>query len=288
MRLVDTHTHAWGNDTTELPWKEELLPPGWSGSYTHHDLVADMDRLGIDESVVVTTPLYGRGRRANEYMMRGIEAYPDRLYGVGLVGLFTDEERVRQDIRRVTGHDRVLGIRMHAALSYEEHPTEVDRTGDWITSPELKPVWDELARSDTTLFILPKAEQLGMITDLAADHPGVQIVVDHMGWPDKTTDPDEMPWVAFRRLSEQDNVYVKLSSLPRSAEQPWPYSDLHGYVRNLIEWFGPERLMIGSDYPWMDRWGSYEECLFWIEETEFLSARDLAYLSYRTFDIVRS
>jgi len=79
---------------------------------------------------------------------------------------------------------------------------------------------------------------------------------------------------------------VKVSSLPRSAEEPWPYPDLHGYVRNLMEWFGPERLMLGSDYPWMDGWDAYDRCLSWIEEAEFVSARDLAYLSYRTFEHV--
>jgi L-fuconolactonase len=34
----------------------------------------------------------------------------------------------------------------------------------------------------------------------------------------------------------------------------------------------------------MDSWGSYEQCLSWVEQATFLSARDLAYLSYRTFD----
>jgi len=245
-----------------------------------------MDRLGIDESVIVTTPLYGWDRRTNEYTMRSIEAHPDRLYGVGLLDFFGDEERVRRDLRRVTGHDRMLGVRMHAALEYEEFPTEVDRTGGWFASPELAPVWDELAGSDDALFVFPKADQLSTIAELAGAHPDVTVVIDHMGWPDERTDPDEAPWTDFEAVARQDNTYVKVSSLPRSAAEPWPYSDLHGYVRNLIEWFGPERLMLGSDYPWMDRWGSYEECLSWIEAVEFLSARDLAHLSYRTFEAV--
>ncbi len=286
MRVVDTHTHTWGADTGELPWGAELLPPEWEGSYTHRDLRADMDRLGIDESVIVTTPLYGWGRRANEYTMRSIEAHPDRLYGVGLLDFFGDEERVRNDLRRVIGHERMLGVRMHAGLEYEEFPTEVDRTGDWFASPELEPVWDELAGVDAALFVFPKAEQLSTVAKLAGDHPEVTVVVDHMGWPDGTTDPDEAPWTDFEAVATHDNTYVKVSSLPRSAAEPWPYPDLHGYVRKLIEWFGPERLMLGSDYPWMDAWGSYEECLSWVEEVPFLSARDFAYLSYRTFDTV--
>lgn len=286
MRVVDTHTHTWGADTEELPWQAELLPPEWTGPYTHRDLRADMDRLGIDESVIVTTPLYGWGPRANEYTMRSIEAHPDRLYGVGLLDFLGDEERVRNDLRRVIGHERMLGVRMHAALEYEEFPTELNRTGDWFAAPELEPVWDELAGADAALFVFPKAEQLSTVAELAGDHPEVTVVIDHMGWPDGTTDPDEAPWTDFEAVATHHNTYVKVSSLPRSAAEPWPYPDLHGYVRKLIEWFGPERLMLGSDYPWMDAWGSYEECLSWVEEAPFLSARDLAYLSYRTFDAV--
>jgi L-fuconolactonase len=284
MRFVNTYTHAWGPDTDELPWQAEVLPPEWEGTYTHADLVADMDALGVDEAVVVTTPMYGRGPRANEYTMRAIEAHPGRLYGVGLVDFFGDEGDVRAAVRRAARHDRMLGVRMHAPFEYAEIPAELNPEADWILDPELDPVWDELDDQDAALFVFPRAEQLSMVAELAARHLEVPLVVDHMAWPGEDTAPDEAPWTDFEDVADHDNVYVKVSSLPRSAAEPWPYPDLHDYVRNLLEWFGPERLMLGSDYPWMDSWGSYEECLSWVETADFLSARDLAYLSHRTFD----
>lgn len=285
MRIVDAHTHAWGANTDELPWAEAVLPPGWQGAYTHEELIADMDRVGVDASVIVTTPLYGRGQRANEYTMRSIEAHPDRFYGVGLMDFFRDDpDAIRSDLRRVVGHDRMLGVRMHAALAYEAIPTTVDRTDDWILDDTLASVWEEAARLDTCVFVFPKAEQLAMIDRLASDHPEVTFVIDHMGWPDETTEPDEAPWIDFESIAEHDDVYVKVSSLPRSAASDWPYPDLQEYVRELVEWFGPERLMQGSDYPWMDDWADYEECLDWLDTVEFLSRRDRAYLRYRTFD----
>ncbi|MFB6120753.1 MAG: amidohydrolase [Halobacteriaceae archaeon] len=283
MKLIDTHTHTWGRDTPELPWAADLLPPEWEGPYTYEDLLADMDRLGIDEAVTVTTPLYGRGERANEYTMRGIEAHPDRLYGVGIMDFFPQDGDLRERVRRVVGHERMLGIRMHAALEYETIPTEVNRTGDWILEEALAPVWEEVAAQDAAVFVFPKAEQLSYVAELAADHPDTDIVIDHMAWPDETTDPDEDPWATFEAVAEHENVYVKVSSLPRSAGRDWPYADLHGYVRNLLEWFGPERLMLGSDYPWMDSWADYGDCLSWIDGVDFLSRRDRAYLSHRTF-----
>jgi len=286
MRLIDTHTHAWGHDTDELPWQAEVLPPEWGGPYTHQDLVADMDRIDVDQSVVVTTPIYGRGARANEYTICAIEAYPDRLYGVALMHYFGEEVTVRERLRTVTGHPRILGVRMHAALEYEEVSDTMNRHADWILDDGLAPVWDEAAALDTTVFFFPKAQQLSTIEELAGAHPNVDMVVDHMAFPDETTDPNEPPWTDFEALAEYDNVAIKVSSLPRSAEEPWPYPDLHDYVRNLLEWFGAERLMLGSDYPWMDSWASYDNCLSWVEECEFVSARDLSYLSYRTLEAV--
>lgn len=283
MQFIDTHTHTWGHNTDELPWKASVLPPEWDGPYTHQALIDDMDALGIDKSVIVTTPAYGRGIRANEYTMRSIEAHPDQLFGVGLMDFFDDETTLRNRVRQVVGHDRMLGIRMHSIFEYAEIPQTVNRDADWIADDQLDPVWDELENQDAALFIFPKAEQIAMIAELVKDHPNVPVVIDHMGWPDETTAPNEAPWTDFRQLSNANNTYVKVSSLPRSAATPWPYEDLHGYVRNLVEWFGPERLMLGSDYPWMSSWADYEECLSWIHEVEFLSARDLSYLTHRTF-----
>jgi L-fuconolactonase len=284
MRLVDTHTHAWGPDTAELPWPETILPPRWEGPYTAHNLVADMDAASVEEAVVVTTPMYGRGVRANEYTMRAIEAYPDRLWGVGLMDFYGDPDEVRGTLRRVVGHDRMLGVRMHACLEYEEHSTELDRTADWILDDELAPVWTEAAKQETTVFVFPKADQLSMVASLAEQYPDVQLVIDHMAFPDGTTTPDTSPWAEFEEVAEYDNVAVKVSSLPRSSEEEWPYEDLWGYVRNLADWFGTERLLLGSDYPWMNDWAGYEECLSWVEEVPFLSARDHSYLSHRTFE----
>lgn len=165
----------------------------WEGTYTHADLVTDMDTLGIDEAVVVTTPMYGRRQRANEYTMRSIEAHPDRLYGVGLVDFFGDEADIRAAVRRATGHERMLGVRIHAPFEYAEIPTELNPHAEWILDRALDPVWAEFDDQGAALFVFPRAEQLSMVAELAERHPTVPLVVDHMAWPGEETDPSEAP-----------------------------------------------------------------------------------------------
>lgn len=284
MTLVDSHVHAWGLDREEYPWQETLLPPGWEGAYTYESLVADMDHANVDEAVVVTTPLYGRGPDANDYTLAAIDAYPDRLWGVGLVELFPDDPaNAAANVRRVVSEDRMLGIRMHAALEYAESPSELDRHGNWILDGRLNPVFDATAEMGAAVFLFSKAQQLGMVEKLAKRHTDTQLVIDHMAWPDETTMSDTTPWTDFEAVAACDNVAVKVSSVPRSSQEPWPYTDLHDYVTNLVKWFGAERLMLGSDYPWMDNWATYEECLSWLDEVDRLSERDRKYLRHQSF-----
>lgn len=287
MTIVDAHTHVWGPDTDEYSWQSEVLPPGWEGPYTDTDLIADMNVAGVEEAVLVTTPLYGRGTAANDYTEAAIEAHPDRFYGVGLMEFFPDDPAAAAtSLRQIVSTDRMLGVRIHAALEYEESPTVLNRHGDWFRDNRLQPVFEAAAAEDATIFVFPKAQQLEDVATMIDDNPDVQFVIDHMAWPDETTGPDERPWTELRAIAECDNVAVKVSSMPRSSKENWPYRDLWGYVRNLVEWYGVERLMLGSDYPWMDHWATYDECLSWVDEAEFLSEQDKRYLRGTAFDSI--
>lgn len=284
MRLVDSHTHTWGPDTRDLPWHTPDLPPGWSGPYQHADLIADMNAADVDDALLVATSTYGRDERANEYTLRAIEAHPDRFWGVGVAEYDADEEEQRAAVRRVTAHDRMVGLRFWACFEYGSPPGDLDPTADWITSPELDPVFEGLAAQDAAAFVLPKPEQFEMLGSLVDRHPEVPFVVEHMGHTDANTSPSEPPWTDVETLAQRDNAYMKVSSIPRTAGEAWPYENVEPFLGRLLEWFGPERLMLGSDYPWLDEMATYRECLTWPEEAEYVSARDLSYLSYRTFD----
>jgi L-fuconolactonase len=284
MRLVDTHTHVWGEDTAELPWQDEVLPPGWDGSYTHHDLIADMDRAAVDEAVLVSTPLYGHGPRANEYVMRAIEAHPDRFYGVGIMPFYgRDPEGIADRFRQVVGHERMLGVRLHAVAPPPRTPDATRETAEWLHDDRHDPMYDAAVETDSSVFVLAHPEQLPAVETLATKWPDLSIVLDHVAAPEQG-DTDTASWEAMEDLARQENVAVKVSSIPRTSAEAWPYEDVHGALHQLLEWFGPERVMRGSDYPWLDDWASYEECLSWFDAVEGLSARDRAYLSYRTFD----
>jgi L-fuconolactonase len=283
MRIVDTHTHVWGPDTDEYPWVEPVLPPGWEGPYTHDEIIADMDAADVEGAVVVSTPLYGHKDEANAYMLNAIDTHPERLWGVAIVEWFPEvAETLADRVERLLSYERVLGVRAHAADPSPGVPADKREDATWLLEDRLERAIERIDAADETMFIFANPKQLPTLIEFAETYPDLRIAVDHMAAPEPV-DPDGQ-WSTLERLSEADNVTVKVSSIPRASMEGWPYQDCHEHLERLLEWFGAERLMIGSDYPWLNDWANYEECLSWLEAVDFVSNRDRRLLSAQTFD----
>src|SRR5215472_16877337 len=74
-------------------------------------------------------------------------------------------------------------------------------------------------------------------------------VIDRLGKPPIAPRKFE-PWGTLLRLAAQaPNVYAKLSGLDAGEADHWSAAEIQPYVEHALEWFGPERLMFGSDWP---------------------------------------
>jgi L-fuconolactonase len=88
-----------------------------------------------------------------------------------------------------------------------------------------------------------------LVPELAARHPGLSLVVDHLGKPPIR----ERAWLPWAKLlasaAEPPNVVAKLSGLNTAAAPGWSSSDFTPYVEHACSVFGPTRLMYGGDWP---------------------------------------
>jgi predicted TIM-barrel fold metal-dependent hydrolase len=128
----------------------------------------------------------------------------------------------------------------------------------------------ELARQGMTLDLISRGtlNPKDQVAALAAAVPDLRIVVDHLGGAKgEKVDP---AWEAgIRKLAAHPNVFMKLSSLfdmfnPRSTEdQPWTSPQaLAAYKPHLdvlMDAFGPDRLIFGSNWPVVNLGGSIEK-----------------------------
>ena len=110
------------------------------------------------------------------------------------------------------------------------------------------------------LLLFPK--HVPAAVKLAAEFPDQPFVLDHIAKPSIRTNQIS-PWAEdLKRLAEFSNVFCKLSGLvTEAAWKHWRPEDFHRYLDIVIEAFGAERVMIGSDWPVCTLSGDYESTM---------------------------
>jgi L-fuconolactonase len=94
-----------------------------------------------------------------------------------------------------------------------------------------------------------ESAHLEMLVELAAKHPQLTIVLDHLAKPDIVGRGWE-PWASLiAEVAARPNVSVKISGLNTASAPEWTWQDWLPYVDHAVEQFGSSRVMLGSDWP---------------------------------------
>jgi L-fuconolactonase len=117
-----------------------------------------------------------------------------------------------------------------------------------------------LAEFDLTYDLLLFPKHLPAAYELVSRFPAQPFVLDHLAKP-LIKDGIREPWATdLRRLAENPNVYCKVSGMVTEADwHAWQPADFHPYLDIVFEAFGPERIMLGSDWPVCTVAGSYTD-----------------------------
>jgi predicted TIM-barrel fold metal-dependent hydrolase len=127
----------------------------------------------------------------------------------------------------------------------------------------------------------------GMILELARiaeGNPHLTLIIDHMGLSLEAlkTNVRERAIEQTLTLARYPNVHVKVSSVPTYSFEPYPYRDMHEFVRRVVDAFGPRRCFWGSDLTVSFAKASYRQRIaHFTEELDFLSASDKEWLMGR-------
>jgi L-fuconolactonase len=152
------------------------------------------------------------------------------------------ERRARSRLEELRGRPRLRGIR---------HLIHQEADPHWILRPAVQPGLALLEEMELVLE-LPAVypDHLGDVPELARRHPGLSIVIDHLGKPPLETNQMEAWEELLRAAAGQPNVYAKVSGLNTVAPAPdWSADDLEPVVAVAVDAFGTQRLMCGSDWP---------------------------------------
>ena len=250
--IVDAQVHIWGSGTP-------LPPHRPTSAFSKDELLAEMDAAGVD-AAVIHPPGWDPG--SNELALEAARQHPGRLAILGKFPLDHPESRALvEGWKRQPG---MLGLRF-VFLQPHQRTWPTDGTLDWL--------WPAAERAGVPLALLA-ADFLPLVGQVAERHPGLKLIVDHLGRPRQTK--DEAAWANLSELlalAKHPNVAVKATGAPSYSSEPYPYRNIHSHLRRLHEAFGPERLFWGTDITRMPC--TWRQCVtLFTEELPWLTARD--------------
>ena len=112
---------------------------------------------------------------------------------------------------------------------------------------------------------LPK--HLKNLHRLAETHPDLKIVVDHGSKPEIERGRFDSWAEDLASIAAETGACCKLSGLVTEAGDNWSNDQLRAYVEHMLDIFGPDRLIWGSDWPVCTLACSYED---WVATTDAL------------------
>ena len=139
----------------------------------------------------------------------------------------------------------------------------------WIANPALAPGLRAMAEHGLRFDALVLPRHLPALLQCARDYPALSIVIDHAAKP-PIADASFGRWREdMAQLAALPNVHCKLSGMVTEAKQDWNVDDLRPYVSHVLEVFGAQRVIWGSDWPVVDLAGGYGA---WLAASETLLA----------------
>jgi predicted TIM-barrel fold metal-dependent hydrolase len=238
MKIADTHFHLWDMDLFRFSWCRDV--PLLNRSFRMPDYLEAIRGLNIEKSVHVEADVDAPWMLdETQYILELAEAEDNPLEGVVACGR-PEKDGFREYLDNIVGHPALKGIRREL----DNQPDDVSQSKAFIENINI------LACYNLSFDICVMARQLSIASDLVRRCPRVTFILDHCGIP-QVKEIVMHPWREdIREISKFPNVYCKISGLVAYAEpEKWTADDLRPFVEHIIECFGWDRVMFGSDWP---------------------------------------
>lgn len=232
---IDAHQHFWHYDAVHHAWMTDGMGT-LKRDYLPADLEPQLRAAGVEGTVVVQAR---QTREETEFLLRLADASPFIKGVVGWVDLRHPE--VADTLARHAAHPRLVGVR---------HVVHDEPDDDFLLRRDVRHGIGQLRQFGLTYDLLLFPKHLTRAVTLAEAFPEQAFVLDHLAKP-FIRDGTIEPWASdLRRLAACPNVTCKLSGMVTEAHWlTWTPEQLRPYLDIALDAFGPDRLMIGSDWP---------------------------------------
>lgn len=232
--VIDSHHHFWKYDPIEYSWINENMKV-IRRSFLPSDLKAEIDQVGVDGVVTV------QARQIVEETDELLNFADENDFIKGVVGWVPlAEPNVSEVLERYNDAKKLKAVR---------HVVQGEPKG-FLDGEAFNRGIQKLGSYNLVYDVLIFERQLEESIRFVDRHPDQAFVLDHIAKPQIKIDQLE-PWKRnIQELSKRDNVTCKISGMVTEADyNNWTEDQLRPYLDAVLEAFGPDRLMFGSDWP---------------------------------------
>jgi predicted TIM-barrel fold metal-dependent hydrolase len=235
MLTIDAQVHAYERNHPARPWHGVLAGPP---EVTGDQMVAEMDAAGVDGAILVSA--FTMYRYDASYALEVHERHSGRFALVKPVDPADPAvAEIVADWKRTLG---AVGLRMLLVRS---------GLATDAADPGLNRVLATAARHSLPAN-LHIAGRLDQGIELIRRNPDTQIIVDHLGLVQPHEPPvPAQPWAELPKvlaLAAHKNVAIKISGACTLSREPYPYNDIWDPVCRMIDAFGIDRCLWGTDW----------------------------------------
>lgn len=245
---LDTHQHFWKADRGDYHWMTPDVPI-LARDYLPDHLRPELRKAGVSQTILVQA---AQTVAETDFLLKTAE---ETDFVAGVIGWFDLEDENFPAVfeEKQTRHPKLIGVR----------PMLQDLGNDrWITGAKVIKNLTYLAKRKSVFEFLTYTRHLPFVLQVLDQVPGLHAVVDHISKPEIKTGKLE-PWKdLMSRVARHENLFCKLSGMVTEADHNgWRPDDLRPYIEHVLDSFGEDRVMFGSDWPVCLLAASYAEVI---------------------------
>ena len=244
---IDAHQHFWRYNAAEYDWIDDSMS-SLRRDFLPHDLEPELQRVGFGRCIAVQAR---QTLDETSWLLRLADENPFIAGVIGWVDLRA--QNVREQLAQLSRNPKLLGLR---------HVVQGEPDDRFLLRPEFLRGIGCLSEFDLTYDILIYPRHLPVAAEFVQHFPSQRFVLDHLAKP-FIKKAVLQPWASdLRALAVHPNVFCKLSGMVTEADwKAWKPQHFAPYLETALECFGPDRLMIGSDWPVCTVAASYSEVM---------------------------
>lgn len=232
---IDAHQHFWMYSPAEYDWIDASMAV-LRQNFLPDDLVPELKTAGFAGSIAVQARQTPEETR---WLLDLAASSPSILGVVGWVDLRSPT--VRSELKVLARNPKLVGIR---------HVVQSEPDDRFLMQPEFMRGVSVLEEFDLAYDLLIYSRHLSVAAEFVQRFPRQRFVLDHLAKPPVKSGHIDSWARGISQLATFPNVFCKLSGLVTEADwQHWTVEQIVPFLDVAFESFGPERLMIGSDWP---------------------------------------